>query len=275
MHQIIRMMDHHHDHTEDAAPASSFRELMERRDRLNGWLSRLDEETGANPAVVQRIRDDYEAQLDAIMGELAGHYDTLCTQRSELDDEVERARREREAARDALEEAELRHRIGEYDDGEWESRRSELQPPVDAASAELDELLRRTEELDQVIAELREGLGPDRTEPLPQLQADSHYPSHDPDEAQETDEADETREYIEHHEAHESEAAGAVVDSVEETLEHGREESSPPAAAADGDDGLPEENGATRPSPGVKCAECGYTNDYGALFCGVCGVDLA
>lgn len=269
MHQIIRMMDHHHDHTEDAAPSSSFRELMERRDRLTGWLSRLDEETGANPAVVRRVRDDYAAQLDAIMGELAGHYDTLCAQRSELDDEVERVRSESGAARDALEEAELRHRIGEYAEEEWESRRGELQPPVDAAAAELDELLRRTEELDQVIAELREGLGSERTEPLPQLQAEPLYDSHEarePDEAQEADDGQE---------ADDARHAAAVVDSVEETLEHGREESSPPAAAADGDDGIAEENGATRPSPGVKCAECGYTNDYGALFCGVCGVDLA
>lgn len=30
----------------------------------------------------------------------------------------------------------------------------------------------------------------------------------------------------------------------------------------------------TRPQPGLKCPECGYSNDPAAWYCGVCGVDL-
>jgi hypothetical protein len=30
----------------------------------------------------------------------------------------------------------------------------------------------------------------------------------------------------------------------------------------------------TRPKPGVKCPDCGYTNDPQAWYCGVCGADL-
>lgn len=37
------------------------------------------------------------------------------------------------------------------------------------------------------------------------------------------------------------------------------------------DDEAPEE---TRPQPGLKCPECGYSNDPAAWYCGVCGVDL-
>jgi hypothetical protein len=31
----------------------------------------------------------------------------------------------------------------------------------------------------------------------------------------------------------------------------------------------------TRPTPGIKCPDCGYTNDSTAWFCGVCGLSLA
>ena len=32
---------------------------------------------------------------------------------------------------------------------------------------------------------------------------------------------------------------------------------------------------ASGPPAGIKCRECGYTNDPTAAFCGVCGVDLS
>lgn len=35
-----------------------------------------------------------------------------------------------------------------------------------------------------------------------------------------------------------------------------------------------EDEGKTRPQPGLKCPECGYSNDPAAWYCGVCGVDL-
>lgn len=31
----------------------------------------------------------------------------------------------------------------------------------------------------------------------------------------------------------------------------------------------------TRPQPGLKCPDCGYSNDPAAWYCGVCGVDLS
>ena len=37
------------------------------------------------------------------------------------------------------------------------------------------------------------------------------------------------------------------------------------------EDETPEE---ARPQPGLKCPECGYSNDPAAWYCGVCGVDL-
>ena len=38
------------------------------------------------------------------------------------------------------------------------------------------------------------------------------------------------------------------------------------------DDDEPSEE--TRPQPGLKCPDCGYSNDPAAWYCGVCGVDL-
>lgn len=50
------------------------------------------------------------------------------------------------------------------------------------------------------------------------------------------------------------------------------------AIAATAPTGASLEEGAeepdTRPQPGLKCPECGYSNDPAAWYCGVCGVDL-
>ena len=44
------------------------------------------------------------------------------------------------------------------------------------------------------------------------------------------------------------------------------------ATAPTGEASEPETD--TRPQPGLKCPDCGYSNDPAAWYCGVCGVDL-
>ena len=46
------------------------------------------------------------------------------------------------------------------------------------------------------------------------------------------------------------------------------------ATAPTGEGGEPDEETSARPQPGLKCPDCGYSNDPAAWYCGVCGVDL-
>jgi hypothetical protein len=46
------------------------------------------------------------------------------------------------------------------------------------------------------------------------------------------------------------------------------------ATAPTGESAEEDTDGKTRPQPGLKCPDCGYSNDPAAWYCGVCGVDL-
>lgn len=241
MHRSPSMID---DRTlPEGGDGGRFRDLLARRDRLRGWLARLADESDVSPAVAERVRADYLDQLEGVMRQLSEHQDELRERRAELESGIAMAATASSEAREALEEAELRFRIGELDTADWEARRAELEPEATGAAGRLEELRSEAQDLDLVMDEVGRWLSSD-DETLPVLGE-----------------------------------PGGPADSISDPVELGRNDASPPAAAADGDDGgaSPFEDGAgiTRPAPGVKCVECGYTNDFGALYCGVCGVELS
>jgi hypothetical protein len=230
----------------------SLAELLDRRARLLGWLANLDQAPHSNPRAVERIRRDYTERLEATLKELAGCLETLRDQKGRLAAALEEAEEAHRQARDELDEAELRHEIGELQPSEWEARRAALVRAVDTAAATREAVRRDAAELEDVLADLQKGLDVAPTERRP--------PAVPPV----------------------GSGAAPPVGIVGEWVEAGREDSSPPAPAPDGDDGSAHEFGvaeeedlaATRPGPGVKCVDCGYTNDFDARYCGVCGVDL-
>jgi hypothetical protein len=127
--------------------------LIEEKGQVERWLGRLDMTADKTPANVRdRVRSDYEARLDGVVRQLGGF-------EGEITESVEehRTRRgelaEREAEASArLAEAELRHSVGEYDEGRWAEIRSGI----------LEELVKVREELkgvDSEIAALEELLG--------------------------------------------------------------------------------------------------------------------
>lgn len=240
------------DSISDGGSPASVSDLLDRRARLLGWLANLDQAPHSNPRAVERIRKDYTERLEATMKELAGCYDSLRDQKSRMAAALQEAEEAHRQARDELDEAELRHEIGELQPLEWEARRAALVRAVDAAAGTEEAVRRDAAELDDVLADLQDGL--DGVPPALPGFADQPMPS----------------------------GAAPQVGAVGESMEAGREGSSPPAPAPDGDDGSghvvgaseEEDLAATRPGPGVKCVDCGYTNDFDARYCGVCGVDL-
>ncbi|HEX2190088.1 MAG TPA: hypothetical protein VHG51_14370 [Longimicrobiaceae bacterium] len=136
---------------------SAVETLTRQRTRLQEWLARLGDVGPEVPAhVSERVRRDYEDRLRAVTEELAGHRDALA---AELDDrraELDEADALRASAADDLEEARLRHLIGELEDGEWEARRPELESALSGAEARAGEVRAEVERLDALLRDVGE-----------------------------------------------------------------------------------------------------------------------
>lgn len=114
-------------------------ELLERRATYSRWLDRLEEATEeARPDVVRRIRSDYQDRLEEVRSELAEHRQDLAAELDRRSGRVEGLETDREEALARREEAEIRHRVGEYDDERWERERGELDETIRELEGELE-----------------------------------------------------------------------------------------------------------------------------------------
>ena len=101
-----------------------------------------------------RVKADYEARLKAVTEELRAHADAarqLIAQRKE--NLVELQRKEKAAA-ERLAETELRHEVGEYDEGQWTQVHKDALADLGAVRDELMDVERditRLEELDTLV----------------------------------------------------------------------------------------------------------------------------
>lgn len=237
---------------EAGSAAPTVDDLLAQRSQILGWLSRLDDVGEAeSPRVVDRVREDYRRRLREVLEALSAHGEAL---RSELAAAGERRRQADQRhgeADDALSEARLRHRIGELDGAAWEARREELETIVREAADERDAAAAEMERLEEILSQVASE-----------------------DETRAGGVAEVT-----------PAAAPSATPADEDTLLEPRapegdlaflEELDRAIAASDGSPEEGEEEGGEEGAPkGVKCPDCGYTNDVEAWYCGVCGVDLA
>jgi hypothetical protein len=130
-------------------------QLLERRSTFRGWLDQLESRAGdVRPEVYERVRSDYRERLSMVEDELAGHRESLERSLAECRERVSSLEREREEEAAALEEAELRHAVGEYPDEEWEGLRDERQNAVHELEGRLDEEQGAVGRFEEVLEEL-------------------------------------------------------------------------------------------------------------------------
>jgi hypothetical protein len=96
--------------------------LLEERDAVHAWLTKLDASSSTVPTSVKdRVRADYKERLEGITAELGTHADAvaekLVTDRAEHDELSESMNQVSEA----LAEVELRHAVGEFDSEKFEA----------------------------------------------------------------------------------------------------------------------------------------------------------
>ncbi len=134
---------------------SAVETLTRRRAQLQDWLGRLGEVGSGVPGhVTDRVRRDYEDRLRAVTQELSEHRDALTAELDDRRTELEDADARRAAAADDLEEARLRHLIGELEEGAWEDRRPELESSLSAAEAQASGIRAEVERLDALLREM-------------------------------------------------------------------------------------------------------------------------
>lgn len=252
-------------------------ELLIQQAQLQSWLGNLDEHSADVPArVAARVRGDYQARLDGVVERLAGHQDAIRADLDRLRDELRAAEQRHEETGDELEEYRLRHRIGELDDDAWGERRADLEAQVEVAAAAEAAARGEVRRLEELLEQFEPAPEPD-PEPVSdgaaeaELAAPSAEPEPDPALPAAEAEPDPPRF------AWETEPQRtAPEDDLDFLTGLDRAISTPvtpPVGVGDASDAGETEE--TRPRPGAKCPECGYTNDSTAWYCGVCGVDLA
>jgi len=106
---------------------AAIQRLLDERQQIQIWLQRLTMASDTTPEPVRaRVRADYERRLGEVMKELQTHESELHTTMNRLETtRAGLARQETEAA-ERLAEAELRHAVGEYDEGQWRQVHADL-----------------------------------------------------------------------------------------------------------------------------------------------------
>jgi len=241
-------------------------ELLEQRSRVMGWLERLNEMRGeASERVVERVRADYRARLGEVV-------ERLSASREAIQEELQAARERRgeadeahQAAVDALDEARLRSRIGEIPDAAWAGRRAELEGEVERTAAAVSDATAEVEHLHEVLAQIESGADTDFAAPAPAVLPELTVL----EEAVPVSEADTLPERPSRAYAAASDGTPeqdlAFLEELDRAIAASSELTDPQSLDSDLE---------LRPKKGIKCPECGYTNDAEAWYCGVCGIDL-
>lgn len=150
------------DQTDSVVPVVVL-ELIERSETIQGWMGRLaDHADEAYPEVLERVEEDYRGRLEGVAGQLAQHRPQLATKLEDRQGTVVSLRFDRNSHVADLEEARLRHAVGEFSEPQWDSRRTKIEGLLE----EVDEQLEVEEDAVAALTEALEKIdasGPRRT----------------------------------------------------------------------------------------------------------------
>ena len=126
-------------------------ELLASRQKLMGWLDRLDEAGPKAPRAVRaKVQADYRARLAQVVGQLSTHGDLIGSALDGLRAEAREFKKLRNEEEEVRAEAELRHAVGEYSDDEWQLVELESSGKIDEFDQELSRLSGEIHRLEEV-----------------------------------------------------------------------------------------------------------------------------
>jgi hypothetical protein len=230
--------------------------------------------------VRDKVRSDYGRRLGTLLEELQGYRDELV---SELDNHKGRQEKLEQRERDASEhlaEAELRHSVGEYDEGKWSSIQSEILESLNRVRSDLEGVNKEIEGLEEVLTAIDAPVADnddasedfEELEELPELD-DAELSSGDGGRRRKsTDEMEFLKSVISGERSADALAAKTKAKrrgkaSDEEQLQVGAEGTQQPKRKQH-----PPSKGSNKKT--VKCAECGTLNLPTEWYCENCGAEL-
>jgi hypothetical protein len=150
--------------------------LLADRDRLQGWLDRLNQSGGsAPPTVRERVRADYEGRLAEVVARLSGFITALEASLAAVRSQLAHLGDLRIEAEEARAEASLRHGVGEYRDDEWQRLEAEATGKIDGLAADIDRLEDEAAKLEDVLSQV----APPEPEPMAEAPTATRAPGDD------------------------------------------------------------------------------------------------
>src|SRR5688500_13790620 len=139
----------------EATPGATVHDLIRQREQLTGWITRLDEVGGqASTRAAERIRADYVDRLRRVNESLSAHSGEIEADLQRFRGALEQAEEHRLAAADEMDEASLRHLIGELDEAAWNAARPDLEARVREAEDAVAEARAEVERLETLAADI-------------------------------------------------------------------------------------------------------------------------
>jgi outer membrane biosynthesis protein TonB len=145
----------------------ALRALIAERQQYEQWLSALDAKKEGTPEhVFERVRNDYSSRLDRVVGEIRGHAEELQLSISALSSRLVEVARDEDTRREALQEAELRAAVGEYEPDQWNQLKADAESSLEKIASDRKSLDDQLSEL-RAIQKLSEAGGPAADAPQP------------------------------------------------------------------------------------------------------------
>ncbi|MGH7545383.1 MAG: hypothetical protein ACREKI_04290, partial [Gemmatimonadota bacterium] len=127
--------------------------LLNEREQYRAFLVRLEERADkSNPRAYEKVKKDYEAKLQALGVKLVKHVEAVQTALEDAEAAVTDLEVRRDAKAEELQEARIRHSVGEFgDEKEWKAVERKL-------TKEYDDLEKQVEQKKAAVTNLTEAL---------------------------------------------------------------------------------------------------------------------
>ena len=143
-------------------------DLLAERNKYQTWIARLDSTKDTTPAAVRaKVLSDYQAKLESVLARLTEHGDAVREQLEQRKVRKEELVAEELKAKETLAEAELRHAVGEYDEGDWVKVRAESNKTLVGCREELTKVVEDIERLAEVAKLIAQPVAPPEPPPPP------------------------------------------------------------------------------------------------------------
>jgi len=123
-------------------------------DDIKEKLSKIEgKRDSIRDSVFQKVKEDYEKRLETLSGQLVGKKELLKETLKEMATKKEPLKDKLDDLQEQLEEIELRHSIGEYSDGQYDSMSGEIKEKMGAIEGDLQALKKEEEETKELLGE--------------------------------------------------------------------------------------------------------------------------